>query len=531
MRSNLYKKVALILLLLALSIFIYKVIFLGYTFSAAIPEESYYLDYLIEFTGRDSPVNIKLALPVNNYRQRVLEEKVGSSELDFSILESDANKFGVWRGDQVSAKKHITYSLSVITKYREFIIPSDIPKKQEIADSVVRYLIPEEFIQSDDSLVRLLSIKLGLDTTRFLLTALQTIYHYATDSLEYVGYKGTTDALTTLKLKEASCGGKSRLIVALCRNNGIPARVVGGKILKSERHNPSTHIWTEVWVNGYWVPFCPTNSYFARIPAHYLLIYYGDESLITHTKDINFKFNFFIKKRLISQKESRQAFQLQSGQAVDIWETFKKISVSLELLKIIIMLPLGALIVVLFRNIVGLETFGIFMPALIAVGFRDIGLFWGLVLFALIISLGAFVRWGLDRLQLMHTPRLAIILTCVIIFLLAMATFGAQIGFLDLARVTLFPMVIMTLTVERLSIIIQEKNLLVGLKVAANTALVSACAYIAMETHLFQSIMIGFPEVLLLVIVANIYLGRWTGFRLTEYLRFKGFITGKPETK
>jgi transglutaminase-like putative cysteine protease len=530
MRSNLHKKVALVLLLVAASIFFYKVFFLGYTFSAVIPEESYYLDYLIELTGHDSPVTVKLALPVDNYRQRVLEEKVGSSELDFTLDEKDGNKFGLWKAANISGKKHITYSMSVITKFREFVVPPDIPKNQEIADSVASYLLPEEFIQSDDSLIKVLSVRMGLDTSKYLLPALQKLYHYVADTLTYVNYKGTTDALTTLKLGEASCGGKSRLLVALARNNGIPARVVGGKILKTGR-NSISHIWTEVWVNGFWVPICPTNHYFAQIPADYLLIYYGDQTLVTHTKDINFKFNFFVKKRLISQRESRQAFQLQAGSVVDIWETFKKISVSLELLKIIMMLPLGALVVVIFRNIIGLETFGLFMPALIAVGYRDIGLLWGLILFGLLIALGSLVRWSLDKLQLMHTPRLAIILTSVIIFLLGIATFGAQIGYLDLARVTLFPMVIMTLTVERLTIMVQEKSLLAALQVAGNTALVSACAYLAMETHALQSIVIGFPEVLLVIIVANLYLGRWTGFRVMEYLRFKGFLLGGPESR
>ena len=46
-------------------------------------------------------------------------------------------------------------------------------------------------------------------------------------------FKGTTDALTALRLGEASCNGKSRLFVALARAAGIPARLVGGLVLET----------------------------------------------------------------------------------------------------------------------------------------------------------------------------------------------------------------------------------------------------------------------------------------------------------
>jgi hypothetical protein len=35
---------------------------------------------------------------------------------------------------------------------------------------------------------------------------------------------------------------------------------------------------------------------------------------------------------------------------------------------------------------------------------------------------------------------------------------------------------------------------------------------------------IGFPEVLFLVIAADIYLGRWVGMRLSEYGRFRKLL-------
>jgi hypothetical protein len=42
-----------------------------------------------------------------------------------------------------------------------------------------------------------------------------------------------------------------------------------------------------------------------------------------------------------------------------------------------------------------------------------------------------------------------------------------------------------------------------------------------MNSTAMQVLVSGFPEVLLLVIAANIYLGRWVGVRLIELWRFR----------
>ncbi|NIO09075.1 MAG: hypothetical protein GTO40_14095, partial [Deltaproteobacteria bacterium] len=39
--------------------------------------------------------------------------------------------------------------------------------------------------------------------------------------------------------------------------------------------------------------------------------------------------------------------------------------------RVLLMIPLGALLVVVFRNVIGINTFGTFMPVLIALAFRE----------------------------------------------------------------------------------------------------------------------------------------------------------------
>jgi hypothetical protein len=444
--------------------------------------------------------------------------------MKFNVATRSGNRRGIWKAASIEGKRRIAYTATVLTKTLKYIIDSTLRTVQNFPDAVGKELLADSAIQSDSPEIAALADSLGLSPDSTMLFNVSTIFDYATNGLRYVLYSGTTDALTAYHLGEASCGGKSRLMVALARHLGIPARLVGGKILSSGQ-SKATHIWVEYYINGYWVPFCPTNNYFAEIPSNYLVLYHGEQPFISHTKDINFKFYFNLKKRLASLNEGLSKLKQHPLDILNIWATFKRVAISLELLKIIIMLPVGVLAVVIFRNIVGIETFGTFMPALIAVGFRDTGLWNGILLFSLIILFGALVRLILSRLQLLHTPRLAIILTCVVMFILALTALGVSFGFLNLARVALFPMVILTLTVERFSIVSEEYGITQAVRISFLTLLVAAAAYSLMSWRLLQAVAISFPETLLLVIAVYIHVGRYSGFRLMEYTRFRHLLS------
>jgi len=509
-----------VLVIFAAAIAFYKISVLGYTLDAVVQSESYYIETVLEFVGHGSPVDISLALPQNLASQTVRDESFSSEDLRFDVTVDHDNRRGHWHSDAVSGRRQLGYTATVLTKSRRFTIDSTLTTTQEIPATVTRSLLADSAIQSGSPEITRLADSLSLSADSSMLWNVTTIFNYVTHTLKYVRYSGTTDALTAYHLNEASCGGKSRLMVALARTLGIPGRLVGGKILQTGQ-SKATHIWVELYIHGYWVPFGPTNNHFAEIPSNYLILYYGEQPAITHTKDINFKYFFNVKKRLVSSAASLEKLKYHALDILNVWATFKRAAISLELLKIIIMLPIGVLVVVLARNLIGVETFGTFMPALIAIGFRDTGLTYGIALFGAILAFGSLVRLSLTRFQLLHTPRLAIILSFVVLFLLAMTVVGVNSGLLNLARVALFPMVILTLTVERFAIIAEEYSFVQALRVSALTMMVASAAYSLMAWRFLQSVVIAFPETILLVIALHIYIGRYTGFRLSEFLRFK----------
>jgi len=382
--------------------------------------------------------------------------------------------------------------------------------------SVSAWLRPEPDIQVDDPQIVSTLEQLGADQGP-VVPRLQRIFEL-TRGLPQRPFKGTTDALTALRLGEASCNGKSRLFVALARAAGIPARLVGGLILESTTKKTS-HQWAEAYLGGHWVPFDSTNDHFAQLPERYLALYYGDEALFRHSADINFNYRFEITSTLVPSPKARASFRL-----FNVWAMFERLGLPFLLLRTLLMLPVGALVVVLFRNVVGLPTFGTFLPALIAAAAAETGPVWGVLAVVLVVLVVSSLRLLLQRLELLHSPTLAILLAGVTLTILATAMAAEQLGLLKLAHITLFPIAVLAITAERFYLAFTEQGPSSAVKELAGTMAVMLACHALMGSLALQILVIGFPEVLLLVVAANIYLGRWVGVRLSEYRRFRHLL-------
>jgi hypothetical protein len=275
----------------------------------------------------------------------------------------------------------------------------------------------------------------------------------------------------------------------------------------------------EVYAAGHWVPFCPTNGHFASIPARYLGLYRGDEALFKHTANVKFDYAFDVTARQVPSRRAKGAFQL-----ANVWALFDRLELPFSLLSTVLMLPVGALVVVLFRNVIGLPTFGTFLPALIAGAASETGAGWGILGVLVVVFVVATVRLAVERLELLHSPTLAILLTAVTITMLALSLGAERVGLNQLARVSLFPIAVLAITAERLYLALTERGYGKALTELGGTLLVIVACYVVMSSLALQVLVIGFPEVLMLVIAANLYLGRWTGIRVFEYFRFRRLL-------
>jgi len=496
----------------------FKFSFWGYSFKKILPKNSYQVTYNLQMEGYNESVRMQTYLPVNGDHQSISDEVQNSGIFDLKINQDGYGKEAVWTHPAPSGRQSVDYSFRYIGKAVQYQIDSTITVESFSQPGFSKYLEATENIQSTHPFLQQLYQQQVGEENR-VLYILQRIYDY-TYQMPSKPFKGLTDALTAARLGEASCNGKSRVFVALARQAGIPTRLVGGIILNPGEKRTS-HQWVEAYINGYWVPFDPLNGHFASLPSNYLELYKGDAYLFSHTPNVNFDYSFTIKQRLVADPAMLSELEVHPMNAYAAWQAFETIGIPLGLLKIIIMLPLGALIVVIFRNVIGLQTFGVFLPALIAVASRETGLFWGLLAYFIVIFLVSAIHYPLEKWGMLYTPKMAIMLVGVVIAFLLISILGIKMKVYMIAYITLFPIVLITLTAERFARTVTEEGMHEAIRITLQTMVVVAVAYFAMNSTAMESFFLAFPELFLVIIAMNILLGRWIGLRLTEYARFR----------
>jgi len=194
-----------------------------------------------------------------------------------------------------------------------------------------------------------------------------------------------------------------------------------------------------------------------------------------------------------------------------------------QVYRLLLVVPMGILVLVLIRNVVGLKTLGTFMPALIALALHSTNLIWGVTLFVGIVATGLLFRMYLENLKLLLVPRLAAVLTFVIILMTVLSLATHMMGFAQGLSVALFPMVIMTMTIERLSVLWDESGANEAIRRALGTLIISVLLSLLISIPLFEHLFFTFPELLLVLMASMLLLGRYTGYRLLELSRFSEF--------
>jgi hypothetical protein len=189
-----------------------------------------------------------------------------------------------------------------------------------------------------------------------------------------------------------------------------------------------------------------------------------------------------------------------------------------------LLLPIAALIVCIFRNIIGLDSFGTFAPALVGLAFRDLGSLPGIVVFLSIVLIGWIMRRVLDRYHLLQVPRKAFMLSLVVLVLIG-GILAANYHDLPATKyISLFPMVILTGMIERFWTLEVEDGTSSSFRTLLGTLTIAATISLFLSLHAVVRHMFRFPETLGLIMAAQLLIGRYTGYRLSELFRFKDLI-------
>ncbi|QEG33316.1 7TM domain-containing protein [Bythopirellula goksoeyrii] len=331
------------------------------------------------------------------------------------------------------------------------------------------------------------------------------------DGFDAVGYALANHQATPL--------GRVRTLVTLCRAYRIPARLVTGfELRQSDSAKP--HVWAEVFYGHHWVPFDPTYGHARQMPYNFLPIRHDGEEIVRGEgiKDLSAKYTIL---RLPPPANVLQAEVRRPSQVLDL----TRLPVEMhEIMSLMLLLPLGALITAIFRNLIGMRTLGTFAPALLAMSFIYAELATSLVILIAVLTAGYFGRIMLDRLHLLMVPRSSIVLTMIIMLIV----FGVSL--IDYAdpisgvRAVLLPLVILTTLIERYFVTTEEDGMAFAMQLVVGTAVVAACCYLILGWKQIGALLLIYPELHFFTIAAFIWIGRYSGYRLVELWRFRDMV-------
>lgn len=470
----------------------------------------------ITLRGEGRRGSVRAPLPSSGPGQSVFDERTASEGLLFTIRTEDGQRIGVWSG-RLSGVVRVVHGFRVQTNPVRVSLPLQLPDEPP-REILATYTAATTDLPVHDVEIQAEIARLPLASPRDPVARLRTLFTLVSEEIGNA-QTGSDDAVLTLAAREGSARGRTLLFTTLLRAAGIPARVVHGLELRGASAVATE--WTEAWIGEGWVPLSPAAGFFAERPEGLVSLHTGAAAGIEATGSEAIGWRYHALRESL-RPEELAAMMVPPNPLLARLSLYRLPVPTQRALRALLLLPLGALIVAVFRNLIGVQTFGTFMPVLVAFALREASLARGLAMVAAVVLLAILLRLLIERLRLLLVPRLSVLLCVVVLAVIAMALVGS-FGGGELYSAVLFPMVILTMFVERFTLVMAEEGLREALGRAAWTTGVATAVYPIFHSTLAEHLMFGFPELVFTVIGLLVWIGGYTGYRLLDLLRFRAF--------
>lgn len=313
---------------------------------------------------------------------------------------------------------------------------------------------------------------------------------------------------------------RAQLLVELLSSRKIPARLLYGVVLGETVSEAAMQPWLQVHNGTDWITVNLATA--SDGWPENLFLWTSSRSPILQVDDNpRAKVSWTVSRNLADAMAiAERRLEVQNENLVK----YSLLSLPLQtqqVYQVLLLVPLGAFIMLVLRNLIGIKTYGTFMPVLVALAFRDTGVIAGILLFISVVGSGLLVRFYLERLRLLLVPRLTAVLIVVVLLMALVSVITQRLDIEVGLSIALFPMVIMAMTIERMSVTWEERGGGAAIREAVGTMLVASLAATVMTWDLLEHLVFVFPELLLVLLAATLLLGRYSGYRLTELFRFR----------
>lgn len=493
-RKPFYILVAL-LFIIGISASVYRGLEHNVPFLPGKQVQSWAVDAKVSFEGTGQPAEVSFSLP-QDPAYEVLVENASSPGYGLTITSNEDDRRAVWSVRSAVGKQDLYYKVTLVPTGRTEIMAKTEPA---IPDA---YLWPATEKAAAEQVIDSIW---GRSATN---------QSFAQQLMSYITDKKRSQNIELLLSSQTP----TQLFLRMLQTKGIPAHEVSGLYLEDQRRHQQLSPFVEVFHDGQWVLFDLENGKQGR-PDDVILWERSGHSVLDVMGGVNSKVNFSMLQ------DTRSALatsidMMMNNNALD----FSLYQLPLEeqsLFKGILLIPIGVLMVVFLRVIIGIKTSGTFMPVLIALAFIQTTLLTGLIGFLLIVACGLMIRSYLSQLNLLLISRISAVIIVVIGIIGVFTLLSYKFGLSEGLTITFFPMIILAWTIERMSILWEEEGPKEVVLQGGGSLLVATLAYLAMSASWVQHWVFNFLGMHLVILALVLLMGQYTGYRLLELKRFK----------
>jgi hypothetical protein len=198
-----------------------------------------------------------------------------------------------------------------------------------------------------------------------------------------------------------------------------------------------------------------------------------------------------------------------------------------ETIDILLMFPIMAGFIVAARQIVGIKAFGIYTPLIITFALTQIGFKYGVSIFIVSLVIASIVRYLLRKIRILYLPKMALILSITALSMFLSLIWGIFSDSTVFVQASIYQILIIITLVEKFINAQMEKGYRTAVILSVETLILAAIGNLIIATTSLRDLVFYNPWIILIVFAGIIFLGRYEGLRISEYIRFRKIISNQ----
>ncbi len=457
----------------------------------------------VEFIANNQSVKLSLAIPDSQPGFQRISEHTASPGYGLAYVEADGARRAEWSIRRASGRQTLYYRVDML-----------VDKSANYTNSwppALPLINPQQFGPYATSAQQMLQSAIGRSADNYTLTR------------ELINeFNAEEESAQFLKQKQP----RMEWLVELLQQARVPARGVLMLALEDGRRQQSLQAYLQVFDGLNYQIFDPATGLQLQEKDHLLWEYHSSalldlvggsrSSVLFSIIDQDVPVSLVLKQDIYSDKLID--FSIHSLPVAEQ-----------ALFKGILLVPVGVLVVVFMRVFVGLRTSGTFMPVLIAIAFIQTNLVPGIIGFVSIVAMGLVIRSYLSHLNLLLVARISAVIISVIIIIAVFSVLTFLLGLSEGLKITFFPMIILSWTIERMSILWEEEGPQEVLVQSGGSLITATITYALMMNDVIRHLTFNFLGLQLIFMALALLLGSYTGYRLLEVRRFRFLVNNGVE--